>query len=468
MSVKVIQLYEKLSLKEKSDLVQFLIFQNKTGIIDAFSLDFFCNIIELETEEDLELFLKKSRRISKNKVNKILNLLIESIESYIAFNEVKSDKLLYSKTLFNYYSKQNKDSLIGTKKHYSRFDSLVKNSNHINRLSETEVLYQFDSILNLDSEIADVVVRNKEKNDLITALFLKEKFRIFVSNEQLKVYFDKQDSKNELEQQFDLVLVQHYEENDSLRKKYPEITIYFDLFHLVKTPSKLTFNKLWVSMLESHNFLSHDDLLKLCFSLMNYCLLLKNKEPKYFAEKVLEINDFVFNNKLIETTGLIHHAYMKIVVEAFIQENKSSLAYDFLNKIEIYIRDKYCQNMFNYCKALLLFENKKLVEALICLQNVKFIGYFFSLSVRALIVKIHYELDSDFLLERLIRKDIRFLKRDKSIHKYHFNLFMNFYKTMLKLISLKSINNKSKLLVEINKFDNVYSKEWLLDKCRKK
>ena len=164
--------------------------------------------------------------------------------------------------------------------------------------------------------------------------------------------------------------------------------------------------------------------------------------------------------------GKLSYVSFRNMVSLALEMNEIEWAKNYNKNFAKFVRKEQRKNSQDLNKAKILYYEGKLNESLVLFNQLEIDNEQIYLNLKKYITQIYYELNETYALELLIKSVLRNLHRKNNVNS-NWTSWMNFYKVANKLLILKNNYNPSlasKLLVEINKEQYLSNKKWLLQK----
>ena len=220
--------------------------------------------------------------------------------------------------------------------------------------------------------------------------------------------------------------------------------------------------------LENLNFLTWENQFTIFISLQNICTRKFVEGKRYFTAELHEVH-----KEMLERGLYVQHkgdfmnlqTYRNIVLTAS-NLQKNDWITDFMDQYIGKILPEQRESLTAWTKALVLYNTGKYSKALKELQSVKNDHYLTKHEIKALTMKMFYELNEFEAGISFAESYRKMVQNDKTYAEIHRNSYTNFSILFLKLIKLKADKNHSEaefLKLEIEK-TVTNSKEWLIEK----
>ena len=253
------------------------------------------------------------------------------------------------------------------------------------------------------------------------------------------------------------------------------ILIYYQAFlTLTDSSNESHYMKLKELLSENIHVFSKSEAKQMYDYAQNYCIKKINSGNTNYSIELFNLYKLLLEKKVIfEGKYITPSSYKNIVslglrlkefhwTKKFIEDYKEKIAFEFRNNAYIYNLASFYYSTEEYGKALKL------------IQKVEFTDIFYHLGSKSMLLKIFYELDETEPFYSLVDTFIMYLKRNKLISDYQFEVHHNLIKFSKKTFDLKlrltqnkkSVNKKAlEILKEkINSTPKITNLQWLNEK----
>lgn len=242
--------------------------------------------------------------------------------------------------------------------------------------------------------------------------------------------------------------------------KSPYLNLYYQIVHLLQTEDWATFLIL-ENQLYHFKFENDKERLILLTILVNFLLKAYRKGELDHVKKILTLYQFGINENIMIANGDFPPIPFKNIVDTACIIGEFEWAKVFIEQWSVYLPNTLKQDTYFHTKAIIAFAEKDYQQSIHYSQQVKIQNYIYSVAVRALIIRTHYELGN--LTSAVYACDAyeKYLRLSKLANKNYIIAGLNFIKIMRLLIKKVPYSKISNIL---KKLEIVQSKAWLLDK----
>jgi hypothetical protein len=196
---------------------------------------------------------------------------------------------------------------------------------------------------------------------------------------------------------------------------------------------------------------------------------MRTYDPRYKVELYNIYNDILNQNPRFLYVGGFFDliAYRNIFFLAFSLKKIEWLEH-FVNTYTAFLKPEYRDNMMNFTKAHLCFDNKLFDEALEYLNKVPYDLFIYKIDIKSLMLRIFYELnmfDQAFSLVDTYRHFLADSREYADSNKLQYTNFINLVYKLLKAKFNQTGNEAAGIKAEIAKTDIIVCKKWLLRKA---
>ena len=215
-------------------------------------------------------------------------------------------------------------------------------------------------------------------------------------------------------------------------------------------------------------YLTWENQFTIFISLQNICTRKYIEDKRYFADELHEVHKEMLSRGLyVQKKGdyMNIHTYRNIVLTAS-NLNKNEWVLEFMNKYLSKLLPEQQESLSVWTKALVYYNRKDYGKALSELQSVKNDHYLTKHDIKAMTMKMFYELNEIEPGISFAEAYRKMVTNDKTYAEIHRNSYSNFSSLFLKLIKLKSEPNTENAVFLKREIEDTVtnSKEWLLSK----
>ena len=223
----------------------------------------------------------------------------------------------------------------------------------------------------------------------------------------------------------------------------------------------------FINNLSLYNEYEKHDLINL---LISYCNERQKKGDKEAIKALFDLLKFVVEQRMVLEEGYIAAEQFRTIVTIGCKVKEIDWIEQFIDEIGEYLQEAEKNDTILLCKAQVLIHKKQFGEAIKLLAQIKLQNILYSVQTRSMQLICYYELDGyEDLFFNTGKSSTDYLKRNSQISDVTYKSFSNFISLARKLYICKTKENncnKQLLEKEINETNNVYHKQWLLEKVQ--
>ncbi len=242
------------------------------------------------------------------------------------------------------------------------------------------------------------------------------------------------------------------------------VSLYYNCYRMLSTSDGTTYFNLLTDLLLQHDdILPTEEMRDLFLMTINYCIRQLNTSKKGFAEPGLKLfKHGLLKGLLLRSGKLSRYTYYNCFIMA-LSANEYDWAEQFLDEYQKVLERTHRQEMYDFCRMRLYYEQKRYDEALKLLNFINYPDLLFQLSARVIQLKIYYETDELDLLQSQIDALRTFLQRKKMMG-YHRGNFQNIIRYMQKLVNRNPFDQKEteKIRKEVEEEEVLTERGWFV------
>lgn len=236
---------------------------------------------------------------------------------------------------------------------------------------------------------------------------------------------------------FDSWLPQLQADTERLEKK-PALAIYLQILACYKNPdAPETYEQLKKLLLLHEGSFVPAEARGMYRHAQNYCIRRVNAGKSAYLEELLTLYQQQLTTGLILVQDEIDHSDFKNIVTVGLRLKRYDWVKEFMESYRPKVQPVYRDNVYHFCQADMLYEQKQYGKAIRLLQTVAFTDVFYQLSARMLLIKLYYEMQEDEGLFYALDAFERFLRRNKSIARERRESHRNFIAFTRRLARLR-------------------------------
>ena len=420
--------------------------------------------------KNLFSFLFPREKYKEQKISDLISYLVKLLEEFVAYLRYKKQPILQKQYLLTELRERALNKSFQSV--YRALNSMIEASEH-----RDEGYYHQRFLLETESDLFFMKKEVRSGDDTLQKKV--DNLDFFYLSVKLKNFCEMINRKNIISTEYNLRMMDdilNYLENNILEfEAVPAITIYYKiLLTLTDSGDEIHYTQLKEILAENALQFSMEEARQMYDYAQNYCIKKINRGNTSYSVELFNLYKLLLENKIIfEGKYLSQWDYKNIVstglrleefkwTEKFIEDYKEKIFPEFRNNAYVYNRASYFYSTENYGNALKL------------LQKVEFTDLFYHLGSKSMLLKMYYELDEDEPFYSLVDTFNMYLKRNKLISHYQYEVHFNLIKFSKKTFNLKrriaqhkkSVGKKEieNLKVKINATQNITNLQWLKEK----
>ncbi len=418
---------------------------------------------------------EKGKRFHEGRMNLLMARLMQLLKDFLVFEEVKKNAFLQRKERLHAYRARRLDD--------EYWKEVKKQEETLETWQENEKYYLEQLFLNREIFHHPATPRHQvgmpslEKSlESLDMFFLWEKLKLSVAafnrNRILK-------EKNHIELLPEIKLV--FQEKI---KTKPALLFYQELTELLQKNKDEIFQQLIDKYKEAISLFSDEEKISNLIILINYAAQRMRVGIKIFNRHSFNLYVLGLENKLLLEDGAINDTIFTNITLAACLNSAFDWADNFINEYKNNITPPAKKHAaaalamayLHYYKAIDRKNNSYFSEAINFINNINTNDPFYYYRIKLLGMKIHYEYylqnpENSFFLSDFCNAFERQLNRDKTMGTQKKSAFINSVKILKKIIAVHDTpdlnkKKKEKILDSIIAENNLFGKDWLLEKAR--
>lgn len=396
----------------------------------------------------------------EKKYKYLSNLLLKLAERYISLKETESREMIQEYHLMNAYVKR------GLDKNYNFIYNKAQTVQEKSLRRDSNFYYREFLLKNVAAEHFDrkkVRKNNRHLEELIQTLDIyylanKLKYTCHILNNNKFI-------SGNAQTQLPLEIIHLLNRNDF--SSYPAIHLYFNLYQLMTEENEAFFSETKKSLAQYQQTFDQEELKEIYYYLINYCItqLVKNTNTDYYLLELHRMYQEGIASELLLEDGFLSPWTFKNAIKIGLRLEKFDETASFIEVNKIRLKPEFRTDAYHYNMAELFYKKKDLEKSIGHLNNVDYSDIFYILGSKKLLLKIYYETNEYDALESLLSSFQTYLKRNKLISEDNRKTYLNFTRSLNKII--KDENNKHQLKELIENTSPLTDKNWLLQIIQK-
>lgn len=468
----LISLLKKFSgkeIKEFGDFISVPYFNKRAAVADLYEIikkqypDFKEPGIE---KKNLFKSLYKRKKFNESSLRVLMHYLYELAVRFLTIKRFEKDKLQYK--YMEILEMLDRDHTSGIEK---SIDRLIANLRPEDYVSEQFYYHRFKleyekmyCLVELHSGIYEKFLEsayyiNVFKN--LSLYYYLTSLRMYLNILNLEIIYKKDFPKRQFEEMFDSLDI-------SLINEVKILDMYYNMILMIKDQNKPEyFYKVKNILKEISSQLFLDDLKDAYINQLNYCGRKILSGDSSFVKEKFEVCRNEIRSKTYLYSGKMSPVYFKQVVATGLQISEFKWVYDFIHKYKNELERAFRENTFNYSLSLYYFKKKEFDRSLEYLSKVTYNEVYQKIDLKILQMMIYYEMNSTEPLLSAAEAFRHFLTNSKLIPAPRLIWYMNFHKSLARLLKYRISSDKfrlSKLKQEILSTDEIVNKDWFINK----
>ncbi len=439
-SIKLIQILETFSPKEWKKFHSFIqspYFNTNPRLVTMVSLlrqaapDF--EHPSLEKEALFREMYGEEAPYNEQQVYDHISFLMRHLETFLAFGEWEEDPSGQQLMLLKALTQRDLDD---------QFDRVYKKVDKNLRKSKIRnVKYQLDQFLLFqEGFLHDAKKQQRSKGESLHQTLAQ--LDIYYLIAKLRFSCELLNRRNILNVSHESEMLDEIrlflEKEENPYRDHPILSIYRQVFFLLSDFEEEAHYRSLVALLDDYShFFPVDEAGGLYTYVLNYCTKKINSGRKEFIKEAFELNKKLLEKQIIPEAGVLDHSKYKNIVTVGLILKEYDWVKDFLEDYKEYVTEEVREAAYHYNLANYYFSQKEYRKAMRTLIYLDIDDVYYNLSAKKLLLKAYYELDEEDALETLISTFYTYIKRNKTISKYHFETYSNFLRFVRKADKLR-------------------------------
>jgi hypothetical protein len=398
-------------------------------------------------------------------MRQVIYFLLKSIEEYLVYNNLLSDKVAFSTLLTRIYGQRKLDKSY-KQAHRAAVEALEAQSLRNTYYLQNKFILEREKYIYLINISQNNEVNLQEMADALETWFIAEKIQ--VTNSMLahhkiyqKIKYDDGLFSNVLE-------YLHTKRPETLNE--PGVAGHYYAYMAITQPmQEIYFDQFEELIIEKgEKLFSQEDLRDLYRNALNYCTAKINQGRTDFAQRAFKISQKgLRNNVLIENNILTRYTFGNIVAYA-IRSEEFNWAENFITQYQQYLDEKERNSIVNFNLSRVYFEKGDYDKAQKLLAQFEYDDILFNLIAKTMLLKIYYEQDEYDAFESLLESMRIYLQRKDVLDPIRKVSYKNMLSAMKKMLNTDMYNRKQRqdLAEVINNTTPLAERDWLLKKMK--
>ena len=309
------------------------------------------------------------------------------------------------------------------------------------------------------------------KNDALDLFYFSTKLKIACDmmsrNAVIKANYDASFLAN---------ITNHYHQNITEYQNIPTISIYYSVLQMIQNQEDSRFyNQVKSQLADNLDKFPNEELRTLYDYLRNYCIRKLNSGETNYYQEVLNLYQFLLENKIIFKNGYLSEWDYKNIITVGLRLQSYEWTENFIKKYKNSLPKSVQENAFIYNLASFYYETHEYKKSLQLLHEVKLTDTSYHLGAKIIQLKSYYELEETEPFYALIDAFQIYVKRNRQLSDYRKTAYINLVKVTKKVYKLKEQKDIIAKSVWQNRYEKikqyvenqrVANKDWIENELR--
>ena len=469
---KIIEYLKKLS---KVELSRFILFANSPynnqhkdviALVDALAEAYPDFKAEPVTREKLFQKVFKNEPYDYMRLAHVANYTVRVFEAFLIAEQLNEHKSRAELLLVQ--ALQQRDLSIEAERKLKKLEQKQKNIRRI----DIEYLY---SKLQIYSEKDKLFVK-KQKREQDFNIQLKSDFldKYYIV-QKLKTSCDMLVRQNIFNTTFNTGFLKeiliYLDQNRILLEDEPLINTYLEAYKMLHIDKgEAHFYSLLKLIQKYQDVISREDLITLYDFVQNFCIRMINSGNSVFLHEIFKIYKVLLKQELVLEDQYLPAPVFKNMTTVGLRLKEYDWVENFINSYSNHLQKDIRNDVTKYNLASLYYSKKDYDNALIHLRDIDFTDVYYALGARSMLLKIYFEMKEGDLLDSAVQSFKIYLKRNKLVSGYQYNVHYNLLKYTKKVFHLqhnigyssKAKEKLEKIKLDIQQTQEITNKDWLM------
>ncbi|MFT4664435.1 MAG: hypothetical protein ACI8YQ_000574 [Polaribacter sp.] len=265
-------------------------------------------------------------------------------------------------------------------------------------------------------------------------------------------------------------ILQVVQENKERYFKIPPVNVYYHIYQMIVNEEVQYYETAFQAVEQFAPFFPTEELQNIYNYLQNYCVDQINKSRSEFLRASFQLYQIQLEKRLLFIGDLLPEWHYKNIVTAGLGLGEVDWVRQFLERYRPFLMAEVQENAYSYNLAQYYYATEEYKKAMQLLLQVSYTDARYSMSAKALLLKIYYDLEEHEALVALCKSFVQALQRDRSISDFRRKGYTHLFKLTQKASQLRYRQpfrkvEKSKLALEKLKEElaiaKPFNKRWL-------
>lgn len=203
------------------------------------------------------------------------------------------------------------------------------------------------------------------------------------------------------------------------------------------------FDELKILLKEESSTIFQAEVRHLYHALTNYCTQQIKVGNQVFLKELFELYKEMLEQKVLIVDRFISPHHYSNIVTISLKIKEYEWSEQFIEDYRKKVRPTHREDVYNYVRAALFFEQEKYDDAILCLHQMALIDPYYYIVHKMLLIKIYYHAWEKDAMYSAIEAFRIYLMRDKALSENNHLACQNFINILKKLLRIKAGGNKS-------------------------
>lgn len=416
----------------------------------------------IKTEGDLadeEAFanLYPTQAYDAQQLRFVMSWLVKRLEKYLLVEDLFADKSECQVRLCQLYRKQDLDRHATASQRQAE-KMLAKASFHSSSYYQQRHRLTQEQNLLASKQRRTAVLQLQEQSDALDAYFLVTKLK-----EACELLSHQAVVKNSYDLSVLEALLPFLTTN--LVQQQPVLGVFLECFQMLRSGTDTShFFRLKAKLQEAGHLLPLDERRDVYLFAINFSIRRYNASEQNFGEEAFLLYQLALAEGLLTMDGYLSRFAYRNIVALGLQLKRFDWVATFLEEYRPSLAPSYQSATYFFNLAKLEYARGNLDAVIMALQKADYRDVLLNLAAKTLLVKVYYEQQALQALDSHLSAMRRFLRRKKMLA-YHRDNYMNFVRTVKKLLSLNYYDREEvqQLKEELEATQPLTEREWLLE-----
>lgn len=219
--------------------------------------------------------------------------------------------------------------------------------------------------------------------------------------------------------------------------KIPPVNVYYHIYQMIVNEDTQHYETAFQAAEQFASFFPTEELQNIYNYLQNYCVYQINNSRSAFLQASFELYQIQLEKKLLFIGDWLPEGHYKNIVTAGLRLGEVEWIRQFLEEYRPFLMKEVQENAYSYNLAEYFYAIGEYKKAMQLLLQVSYTNARYSMSAKALLLKIYYDLEEHEALAALCKSFVQALQRDKSISDFRRKGYKRLFKLTQKASQLR-------------------------------